>query len=175
VRNLLDNRRFEDKGIELAPERLDLTALIFSLVKNYTVLAEKKKTKILFDAPPQLLLATDKMCLTRIMDNLLSNALKFSPPEINIYVTLREHEKTIDIMVRDEGPGIPVEDQKKLFLKYQRLTPRPTGGESSTGLGLFLVSVMTHKLGGEVICESAENKGSLFTIRLPKATQYSAH
>ena len=170
VRNLLDNRRFEDKGIELMPEHLDLKALISSMVKNYTILAEKKKTRIYFDAP-QLSLVTDKMCLTRILDNLFSNALKFSPPEESIYVTLQDTGKYVDITVKDEGPGISQEDQQKLFQKYQRLTPRPTGGESSTGLGLYLVNAMVNKLGGRVFCESEENKGAAFVVRLNKTNE----
>ena len=171
VRNLLDNRRFEDKGIDLTVEKLDVTALISSLVKNYTILAEKKKTQIYFDAPPQLFLATDKMCLNRIIDNLFSNALKFSPPEKSIYVTLRETDHFVEIGVKDEGPGISLADQQKLFLKYQLLTPRPTGGESSTGLGLYLVNIIVSKLGGAVFCESEENKGAAFIVRLKKANE----
>ena len=166
VRNLLDNRRFEDKGIELTPEKLDIVAVVSSMVKNYRVLAEKKKIQIHLEAPPQLILTTDKMCLTRIMDNLFSNALKFSPSEKNVYVIIHETDKFAEIRVNDEGPGIPLADQLKLFHKYQRLTPKPTGGESSTGLGLYLVQAMISKLEGEVYCESEGNNGAAFIIRL---------
>jgi signal transduction histidine kinase len=171
VRNLLDNRKFEDKGIDLLPEKLDISAVVSSMVKNYSVLSEKKKIQIHLTAPQQLVLTTDKMCLTRIMDNLLSNALKFSPPETNVYVIVREISEFIEIMVKDEGPGIPLSDQQKLFQKYQPLTPRPTGGESSTGLGLYLIQTMISKMGGEVFYETEENKGATFVIRLRKSEQ----
>ena len=121
VRNLLDNRRFEDKGIELTPEKLDIVAVVSSMVKNYGVLSEKKRIQIHLEAPPQLYLTTDKMCLTRIMDNLLSNALKFSPPEKNVYVFIQETDKFVEIKVKDEGPGIAPADQQKLFHKYQNV------------------------------------------------------
>ena len=171
VRNLLDNRRFEDKGIELTVEKLDIASLISSLVKNYRILAEKKRSLIHFEAPWQLFLTTDKMCLTRIMDNLFSNALKFSPPEKNMYVKIQETDKFVEISVKDEGPGISLTDQHKLFLKYQRLTPRPTGGESSTGLGLYLVNAMVRKLEGDVFCESEVDKGATFVVRLKKPNE----
>lgn len=166
VRNLLDNRRLEDKGLEVVMEPLNATAALSSLVKNYRVLAEKKKTEILFESPANAILLGDKVYLNRIMDNLLSNAIKFSPPGKRVYVSVRQTEQAAEISVRDEGPGISPEDQKKLFQKYQRLGPRPTGGESSTGLGLYLIQAMVVKMGGSVVCESKEGEGATFTVRL---------
>ena len=96
----------------------------------------------------------------------MRSALKFSPPEKNVYVIIQETDKFAEIKVKDEGPGISLADQQKLFHKYQRLTPKPTGGESSTGLGLYLVQAMVSKMGGEVFCESEENNGATFIVRL---------
>jgi signal transduction histidine kinase len=73
------------------------------------------------------------------------------------------------VMVRDEGPGISDEDQKKLFQKYSRLSARPTGGESSTGLGLSIAKRLANKLGGDILCHSAFGAGTTFTFRLPLA------
>jgi len=164
LRNLLDNRRIEDKGIEVSFERLSLTLLVTNLVKNYRALAEKKKIKIIFNTKDELIIYSDKISINRIIENLLSNALKFSASGSSIYVELFKTEESIQLSVVDEGPGISQEDQQKLFLKYQRLSARPTAGESSTGLGLFLVKSMIEKIGGKVTYEGDLGKGSRFNV-----------
>ncbi len=168
VRNLLDNRRLDDKGLELTPEVINLATTVSPLVKNYRVLADMKKIKIHFDAPSDFSIVADKMCLNRILDNLLSNALKFSQPGKSIFVSIRETDVIAEICIQDQGPGISAEDQRKLFQKYQRLTARPTGGESSTGLGLYLVKVTLNKMGGEILYESELGRGTTFIVRLKK-------
>lgn len=170
LRNLLDNRRLEEKGFELVPEELNVHSVIASLVKNYLVIAEKKKIQIRLEGQPQVMLVTDKTCLTRIADNLLSNAIKFSPPQKQILVSIREKEGIVEISVKDEGPGITEGDLGKLFQKYQRLTSRPTGGETSTGLGLYLIKAMVNKMKSEITCVSEEGQGATFTVRLRALT-----
>jgi len=169
IRNLLDNRRLEEQGIELSPKALNLTAFLSSLLKNYRTLAEKKKIQIHLNAPEGLMMEVDKSYLMRVVENLLSNAMKFSPPDTNINVKLVDQKDTVELIVEDEGPGISAEEQPRLFQKYQRLTPRPTGGESSTGLGLFIVKTIVEKMDGTVRCESEVGKGSKFIVVLKRA------
>lgn len=166
IRNLLDNRRLDEKEIDFVPERVNVSVLISLLIKNYKTLAEKKKIQLFLDAPQQLFIVTDKLYFNRIIENLLSNALKFSPNESSIHVTLKGENGQMEIRIMDEGPGISAEDQKGLFQKYNRLTARPTGAESSTGLGLYIVKTIVDKLGGEVFCESETEKGATFVVRL---------
>ena len=83
-----------------------------------------------------------------------------------IVVSVREKEGVVEISVKDEGPGIAQDDRGKLFQKFQRLTSRPTGGETSTGLGLYLIQAMVNKMQGEILCLSEEGKGATFTVRL---------
>jgi two-component system sensor histidine kinase/response regulator len=168
VRNMIDNQKFEDVGIHLAPESVNLTLLLTPLLNSYRALAEKKKIRILFDAPPQVLLMIDKSYISRVVDNLLSNALKFSFPGTSIFVSIQEDDDFVEIVVRDQGPGIPSEDQNNLFHKYQRLTPRPTAGESSTGLGLYIVKTIVDKMQGDLLYKSEEGKGTSFRVRLKK-------
>jgi signal transduction histidine kinase len=171
IRNLLDNRRLEDQGIDLSSEPLNLTTVLGSLIKNYRTLAEKKNIQIHFDAPNEAAVLADKIYLYRIFENLISNALKFSPNSKNIYVTIEEKNSTIEVRVKDEGPGISKEDQKKLYQKFQRLSARPTGGESSTGLGLSIVKALVDKMGSELKCESEEGVGTTFIIRMEKTNE----
>jgi len=171
IRNLLDTRRLEEKEIEFTPKSLNLSSFLLSLLKNYKTLAEKKKIHLHFEPLQGVTMQIDKSYLMRIMENLLSNAMKFSAHDTNIRVNLVEHKDYVEIMVEDEGPGISVEDQQKLFQKYQRLTPRPTGGESSTGLGLFIVKTIVTKMEGTIRCESEIGKGSKFIVQLKKNLQ----
>jgi len=166
LRNLLDNRRLDEKGIELHPESVNVTAVVNSVVKNYNVIADKKNIRIQFTPTPASLV-TDKTCVNRIIENLLSNAVKFSPPQTLIVVDVREDAGFVEISVKDEGPGITDEDRPKLYKKYQTLTARPTGGETTTGLGLYLVYTMVRKMNGEMRCEGGTGKGVSFTARLP--------
>jgi signal transduction histidine kinase len=169
MRNLLDNRRLEERGIDLLKEKVNITNLLTSLVKNYQVLASKKSVTIHFDCAPALVLQSDKGYLIRIFENLLSNALKFSEAEKNIFVTAFETDSWILVSIKDEGPGISQDDQSKMFQKFQRLSARPTAGESSTGLGLWIVKTILKKMNGEIMCESALREGSTFTVRLSKS------
>jgi len=166
IRNLLDNRRLDEKAIDFVPENVNLSILISLLVKNYKTLAERKKIKLFLEAPTQLFILIDKLYFNRAIENLISNALKFSPPDSSIHVILESKNGLAEIRIKDEGPGISKEDQKMLFQKYNRLTARPTGGESSTGLGLYIVKTIVDKMGGEVFCESEEGKGATFVVRL---------
>lgn len=168
IRNLLDHRRLEDKGIELNEVALDFNNIVISLVKNYRSIAEKKKIEIQFDSVGPLMIKADKLYLSRVVENLLSNALKFSSEGKKVFVKLTSAAEGIDLAVQDQGPGISIEDQAKLFQRFQRLTARPTGGESSTGLGLFIIKTILDKIGGSIHYESTLGKGTRFTVRLPK-------
>jgi len=171
IRNLLDNRRLEDQGIDLLPESINLVAVLGSLIKNYRNLSVKKKIQIHFEAPAQAIVVADKLYIYRIFENLISNALKFSPEDRNIYVTVTEEGEKIVVKLKDEGPGISKEDQKKLYQKFQRLSARPTGGESSTGLGLSIVKALIEKMGSELLCESDEGLGATFIVKMDKSNE----
>jgi len=169
IRNILDSRRLDDKGIELHPVNMDLSAMVTSLVKNYRSIAEKKKIEFVLDIPEPVFIKADKIYLGRVVENLFSNAIKFSPYGKKIFVNLAQSRDGVALAVRDEGPGINAEDQKKMYQRFQRLSARTTGGESSTGLGLFIIKTIVDKIGGEIRCDSVVDEGTCFTVRLPSA------
>lgn len=167
MRNLLDNRKLEDSGMDMSPEELNLFAQLNALVKNYRTLAEKKDITIQFEGPEQASIFSDRNFLNRIFENLLSNAVKFSPSGKTIYVSMQEvGERKYRIKIKDEGPGMTKEDLSKVFQKFQRLSAQPTSGESSTGLGLWIVKSLVEKTGGEVSCNSLVGEGATFTVLL---------
>jgi signal transduction histidine kinase len=102
----------------------------------------------------------DQLMLTRILDNLVSNASKFSDRGKPIYLRVWSADKSLNFSVRDEGPGISEGDQKKMFRKFQKLAAQPTGGESSTGLGLSIIKTIVEKLNGSIRVISKLGEGT---------------
>ena len=168
VRNLLDSRRLDEKGIELKEGELDFTNVVTSLVKHYRSIAEKKKIEIDLAISGESSIRGDKNYLGRIIENLLSNAIKFSSENTKIYCSLTRKNDCLELSVKDEGPGLSEEDKPKLFQRFQSLSARPTSGESSTGLGLFIVKTIVDKMGADILCVSEQGKGAEFILRLPQ-------
>jgi signal transduction histidine kinase len=168
VRNLVDARKMDDDGIDLRTEKLNFALLLTNLVKQYRVLAEKKKIEIVLASPDTLEVWADRVYLSRMIDNLISNALKFSPYQKTIRVELAEENGFARVAVSDEGPGFSPEDEQRLYQKFQKLSARPTGGESSTGLGLSIVKRLVEKMGGNISYRAQPGSGTTFAIRIPK-------
>jgi signal transduction histidine kinase len=113
--------------------------------------------------------STDRQFLTRILDNLVGNASKFSETGKTIFLRVWSDEHHINFSVRDQGPGISADDRKKIFAKFQRLSAKPTGGEASTGLGLAITKALVDKLNGVIEVNSVLGEGAQITVRLPKS------
>ncbi len=167
VRNLLDTRKLEDRGIDMTLESIQLEPFVESFIKNYKAVADEKKIDLKFQSPTDIIVVADRLFLNRVLDNLLSNAVKFSQPNTKVTVSLDQKDGEVHLIVKDEGPGISEEDQKRLYQKFQRLSAKPTAGESSTGLGLSIVKALTEKMGGSIRCES-KGEGTKFIVSLKK-------
>jgi signal transduction histidine kinase len=167
IRDLLDLNAIEhaDSGIRL--QAIDLSRFLAELRQEFEGTAQRKAIQVHSDCPAALELVTDRSDLGRILENLLSNAIKFSPKGKQIWLRAESADSHVRITVEDQGPGISPEDQQKLFKKFQRLSARPTGGESSTGLGLAITMTLVRNLGGDIQVESSLGEGSRFTVVLP--------
>jgi signal transduction histidine kinase len=137
------------------------------VVLDYRERALAKNIEIIYTPEENLFIRTDKSALRQILDNLVSNAVKFSPLGKKIYVTVKWNYNLLRFEIKDEGQGLTEKDKIKLFGKFSRLSALPTGGENSTGLGLSIVKNLTEALGGKVRCESREGRGALFVVELP--------
>ena len=104
---------------------------------------------------------------TKVIDNLLSNALKYSNQNTQITITMKQDANYVEVSVKDQGPGISLENQKSLFGTFPKLNIKPTGGEKSTGLGLAIVKKILAAHNGSVGIDSANEQGSRFYFRLP--------
>jgi two-component system sensor histidine kinase/response regulator len=146
-----------------------LNEIAAATVQQYQEAARQKEMVIETDFPTEAVVAlADVSCLDQVLDNLISNALKFSPPGRRIFISVRSAANRAECIIRDEGPGFTVEDKDRMFRRYGRLSARPTGGEPSTGLGLSIVRKLVQAMDGELLCESNPGQGATFTIRLPR-------
>lgn len=166
VRNMLDIRAIEDRGIEIRKENLNLSKYLASELNQFKVLADLKQLKLLYRADPMIFVEADKQYLGRIIDNLISNAIKFSDFGKKIELNLSQVKDAVCISIKDEGPGFKSNELDKVFLKYQKFSAKPTGGESSTGIGLFIVKLLADKMGYTIVCLSEEGKGAEFKLTM---------
>jgi two-component system sensor histidine kinase/response regulator len=158
-----------DHAFTLKPAAVNLADVAATAVQQCQEAARQKKMEIQTDFPAEAVMALgDLSAFDQVLDNLISNALKFSPSGKNIFVSVRQVNGFAECTVRDEGPGFTTEDKTKMFGRYERLSARPTGGEPSTGLGLSIVRKLVQAMNGELLCDSNPGQGTAFTIRLPR-------
>lgn len=165
---ILENTRLE---VGIKPDHLEIGNpyyTIQSTIDKYIIEALHKSISIQRFIDKNLpLVEYDKNSLDRILSNLISNAIKYSPAntQIKIYSEVLAHR--LKILVKDEGLGMSEDDLNNTFQEFKKLSARPTGDESSTGLGLSIAKKLVDQLGGEIIARSeGKNKGSEFEIKL---------
>jgi len=168
VRNLLDFEALAKGKQNPKPEIFDVVLLLDQVAGTYHSLAQAKSMELIWQSQLQrATLHLDPVYLTRILDNLLTNAIKFSPTGGRVTLGLAPQQAGLKIWVADEGPGISEADQGRLFQQYERLGNRPTKGEATTGLGLSIVKSLSEALGIQVSVHSRLGKGTTFTVYIP--------
>jgi signal transduction histidine kinase len=167
--NLLDVNRIESGQFHLNLEPTDLLPILQMLVNNYQDRAHAKQLTLHFQ-PPEMpwRVLVDPQITYQVWDNLISNTIKYSPPMTHIDIRLVQMAQTVRCEIQDEGLGLSEIDQQKLFGKFARLTTQPTGGEHSTGLGLFIVKKWVTAMNGRVWCESELGKGATFIVEFAR-------
>ena len=166
INDFLDTAALEKGRTQLNLEPLVMEDLIWEIVSRYSETANLKNITLLMGETEGEIMA-DPHRFMQVMSNLVSNAVKFSPNDRFVTISSIVEGGKVRLMVTDEGPGIPVNEQNALFEPFSKLSPRPTNGESSTGLGLSIVKelVLLHK--GKVGVDSVENNGCTFWVELP--------
>lgn len=172
VMNLLDVNMIESGKLSLNIVTHEIARLIESSLDDYQFRATQKNIQLLFDNRIGVGYANvDGDALCQILDNLISNALKYSPSNTRVKVHLCSEAGRLYIKITDQGPGISEIEQKKLFSKFARLSSKPTAGEDSTGLGLFIVKKLVTAMLGKVHCHSQLGQGTTFTLSFPHIAQ----
>jgi len=167
INDLLDISRIESGKMQLSLIPGSLNNLILERIKIISLQATKKHITIHKDLSSISEIAFDADRVGQAVDNLISNAIKFSPFGANVYLKLKSDGATVKFSVTDEGPGIPLEEQHLLFSEFHRLSIRPTGGETSTGLGLAIAKKIIEAHDGRITFDTQEGLGSTFNLILP--------
>jgi two-component system, sensor histidine kinase and response regulator len=165
--NLLDINQIESGGMPMNFEPLDLVARVQEAGQHFSRAAKDKRITLQIETTGECSIQADRRAMGQVLDNLISNAIKYSPPDLTVYLRTEITDTWVRVYIRDEGPGLSVADQKKLFGKFARLTSKPTAGEHSTGLGLSIVKRFVEMMRGRVWCESVLGEGCSFIIEFP--------
>ena len=169
VKEFLANQSAE--RLQLKPAATSLGETVEALVANHRPSAMLKRIQLtsVVSAEPVLVYA-DAEGLNQVLENLISNAIKFTPEDGRVSIEVEPPQgRMARCVIRDSGPGFSQNDREKMFRRYGRLSARPTGGESSTGLGLSIVKRLTHAMGGSITLEDSDSPGSVFVLMLPLA------
>lgn len=168
INDLLNISDFQDaENSSFNVEEVNIDELLTELFEVASKNAETKQQKLTMNSTKGLQLSTDRFLLWRVLENLISNAIKFSPEGKTISVGAKKINNEIEFLIHDEGPGFSEEDKLKMFRKFQKLSAVPTGGENSTGLGLSIVKMIVDKLGGSIQVESKIGEGTCFYVKIP--------
>ena len=168
INDLLDVSAIEAGELKLKPRQVDLSEFLSECYESNRILAKPKGIELqlaLHPPLPQAWIDSDR--INQVVNNLITNALKFSHPKTTVTLEAKTKENQVEISVTDQGQGIPKEEIPKIFREFGRVSVRPTAGESSTGLGLAIVKRIVKAHNGQIWVESEVGKGSTFTFSLP--------
>jgi signal transduction histidine kinase len=168
VERILDLESIQKKSLNYKVSTVDMAEILTETATEFEEKALSKNISVdISQVKPGKLVLVDPFFLKQVFENLVSNALKFSPMGSQVYVGTESHHGYHHIYVSDQGPGISDKDKLRLFTKYMTLSAKPTGDESSTGLGLSIVKKYVEEMNGSVWCESESGKGAKFIVAFP--------
>lgn len=166
IADMLDLTRIESGEKKREIGKYNLTDIANEAIENVKHEADRKKIEIILDSKPDLTAKCDRGEILVILNNLISNAVKYNKERGKVRVRIKKEDRTIRIEVEDTGIGISKEDQKRLFQEFVRIRNDKTKNIPGSGLGLAIVKKIAHLYNGNVIVESEPEKGSKFTVTL---------
>ncbi|MEO9481995.1 MAG: tetratricopeptide repeat-containing sensor histidine kinase [Ekhidna sp.] len=165
VHKILDAGAIESRKLNVVQEKLDIRDVLEDNVQSQSLSASEKKISFdLTHIPDESFIRGDKIYLTQAIENVLYNAVKYSPEASTIYLGAQKSDESYEIFVRDEGPGMDKEDLTYLFETFR---PLKNGDLESTGLGLTISQKYIEAMNGEIRCESEVGNGTTFYMALP--------
>ncbi len=171
IHSFLDILRMEAGEITLSLEKCSLEKIIYDITEEFEEKASSKNIRLVVNAPEQnVIVMVDKEQIERVLTNLIDNAIKYSPENTTIYITVEDHKGYVTCSVRDEGPGIPEEDIPYIFDPFYRSASAEKEKKDSdgTGIGLAIVKSIIEAHKGEVWVASKEGQGTTITFSIPK-------
>ena len=167
VSEIINLSRIQDVDVLMSAKVMDINEVIHEAIDMSRTKAESRGIKVEYSATEVIEVLADKTSLVSAFDNLIENAINYSPNNTTVKITLNQRGNLVEVAIKDEGIGISEADQKRVFERFYRVDParsRETGG---TGLGLSIVKHVINNHGGDVLVWSELGKGSTFTVRLP--------
>jgi two-component system, sensor histidine kinase and response regulator len=167
VNDLLDISVIESGKLDLKPEPTDLAALIQERARIVGITSTARKVDIRTEMPESLSTSCDGRRIAQVVDNLLANAVKFSPVGGLVTISLENAGADAVVCVSDQGPGVPEDQQHRLFKYFSKIDSLPAAGKQGTGLGLAIVRKIVETHGGRVWMQSQPGNGARFFFSLP--------
>lgn len=168
IEGLLEASREESNLLQLRLQSVDLVKAVKSIKKNNSTMARKKEQKLQLSSEETCMVYADKRKLLKVIDNLINNAIKYSPFGSEVEIKLGIQDDMAVLEVRDQGPGLTRDDLRNLFRPFTSLSAKPTGGETSSGLGLSIAKNLVKAHRGKIHAKSeGPGKGSSFIVELP--------
>lgn len=165
INRILDTRAIESENADYKPSNIELTPILDQIIANFQPLADQKGIKL--NAPKKFIQATvkgDIHYIQQVLENILSNSIKFSPRDKKVEINFYKEDNKAILSFKDQGPGLTEKDHKSLFVEYANLSAKPTGNETSTGLGLSIVKKYVDLMEGDIWCESTFGAGATFYL-----------
>lgn len=171
VNNLIDTTKLENHYYVLNRKNIDIISMVESTISCIDKYAKQKNIQLIFDTnEEECVMGVDPEVLDRIIMNLLSNAIKFSGSNTNVYIDIFVINNEISISVKDEGPGISKEYQKKIFNRFYQMSKNRESDAVGSGIGLDLVNYLVKSMDGEIVLNSNEGYGCEFILTFPITT-----
>ncbi|MDH5560904.1 MAG: hybrid sensor histidine kinase/response regulator [Deltaproteobacteria bacterium] len=165
ITDFMDVSVIESRQGDIKLKPLDLGRALEEVLGDLKINAETKGIELKRTGETKSLrVLGDRDSIHQVLDNLISNAVKYTPPNKKVLLIVSRSDTHFQIQVKDEGPGIRPDEMDRLFGKFSRLSSKPTAGEPSTGLGLYIVKKIAESMGARVWCESDYGRGASFFI-----------
>ncbi len=168
ISNLIDINALDEGKVKIFIEPIIISKPLINAVQTFEKRAAAKNIRLKHRIEIEgLVVDADRIAISQVLENLISNAIKFSPQGKEVIVSLSENGEYARIEVEDQGPGISDEDKKRLFNKFSKLSAKPTGDENSTGLGLSIVKRYVEEMYGHIGCNTELGRGTTFYVDIP--------
>ncbi|PLS81279.1 hypothetical protein CYG49_02415 [Candidatus Saccharibacteria bacterium] len=172
VESILTIARIESGKMQLEQTDSDVVTLAQRAIDQFKLSAKDKSQSLTLESPVKhCIAAIDSTKISMVIENLISNAIKYTDAKGTIQVIVEQTNTDVIIRVKDNGRGMAKEEQSKLFQKFLRLSDAESSGIQGTGLGLFFAKKIIDMHQGEISVESEHRKGSCFIVKLPKRKQ----
>lgn len=174
IRKVLTVESGEYRLSKISSEQVDVAAFADKIKQHFSESFEQKNLRLIIELGKEAnFFHSDENRVMRIVENLLSNAYKFSEPGKRVWFSIRKEQAGTVLQVRDEGPGIAQAEQHKLFQPYTKLSNKPTGEEGSNGLGLFIVKRLADEMGARLELKSEQGAGTIFSLIIPTVNMHA--